>query len=68
MISIIYPLYADYQKKSRDAALLVNHDRKAFDHALNDAILWGQFKEHVAQDLCVENCLFHDEVFFHIEH
>jgi hypothetical protein len=44
-------------------SLLASHDRKAFDHAMNDAILWGQFKEHAAQNLCVENCLFHDEVF-----
>jgi hypothetical protein len=63
-ISVTIPtLFAWSWQRSTSSTLLI-FDMRSFDNVLVNRVLYKKFRTQVAEDMSIENCLFHEGVFY----
>ena len=63
-ISITVPAIYSIYWNSQNKRLLLKSDYRSFEQMTRNKYLWTMFKEHVAKDLAIENCLYYEKVRF----
>ena len=61
-ISITFPAFFSLYWNSQNRRLLLKSDYRSFEQMTRNPYLWTMFKEHVAKDLAIENCLFIEQL------
>lgn len=59
-VSVTFPALLALSKEYTLKSLIQNLNRSTFDKILNDSVLFLEFKEQLASDLCIENGIFHE--------
>lgn len=63
--SMFYPAYVQFKRERKGKQLLMSYNFHSFQLVLGNAPMWRLFKQQAIKDLCVENCLFYEQVYIH---